>query len=87
LEAAAIISACDPEIVAVRIKRADRRPQGWDLSLSLVGDDLGEADAAVLERQLPGRGARSVAARLANDGQSGEVQPLHPRARRRRGCG
>ena len=35
LEAAAIISACDPDIVAARIKRADRRPQGWDLSLSL----------------------------------------------------
>jgi hypothetical protein len=33
LEAAAIISACDPEIVAARIKRADRRPRGWDLSL------------------------------------------------------
>jgi hypothetical protein len=46
LEAAAIISACDPEIVAARIKRADRRPQGWDQSLSLVREDLGEAGAA-----------------------------------------
>jgi hypothetical protein len=87
LKAAAIISACDPDIVAARIKRADRRPQGWDLTLSLVGDDLDEADAAVLEHRLPSRGARSSTARLANHGQSGEVQPLHPRARRRRGCG
>jgi len=78
LEAAAIILACDPEIVAARIKRADRRPQGWDLSLSVVRDDLGEAGAAVLDRRLPGRGARSSTARLANDGQSGEVQSLHP---------
>jgi Helix-turn-helix domain len=78
LEAAAIISPCDPGIVAARIKRADRRPQGWDLSLSLARDDLDEADAAVLDRRLPGRRARSPTARLANDGQSGEVQPLHP---------
>ena len=28
LEAAGIISPCDPGIVAARIKRADRRPQG-----------------------------------------------------------
>src|SRR5258706_10270831 len=78
LEASGIISACDPDIVAARIKRADRRPQGWDLSLSLVRDDLDEAGAAVLDRRLPGRGARSSTARLANDGQSGEVQPPHP---------
>jgi hypothetical protein len=78
LEAGAIISACDPEIVAARIKRADRRPQGWDLMLSLVREDLDEADAAELEHRLPGRGARSPAAWLASDGQSGEVQPLHP---------
>jgi hypothetical protein len=57
---------------------ADRRPQGWDLSLSLVRDDLDEADAAVLDRRLPGRGALSSTARLANHGQSGEVQLLHP---------
>ena len=78
LEAAAIISAFDPEIVAARIKRADRRPQGWDLSLCLVRDDLDEADAAVLEHRLPDRGALSSTARLANDCQSGEVHPLHP---------
>ena len=78
LEAAAIISPCDPDIVAARIKRADRRPQGWDLSLSLVRDDLDEADSAVLEHRLPGLGARFSTARQASDGQSDEVQPLHP---------
>lgn len=40
LAAADIIAPCDPGIVAARIKRADRRPQGWDLNLSLVRDDL-----------------------------------------------
>jgi pyocin large subunit-like protein len=40
LEAAGIITPCDPDIVAARIKRADRRPQSWDLDLSLVRDDL-----------------------------------------------
>ena len=30
LEAEGIVSPCDPDIVAARIKRADRRPQGWD---------------------------------------------------------
>ena len=43
LEAAGIVSPCDPDIVAARIKRADRRPQGWDLSLGLVRDDLDDA--------------------------------------------
>jgi hypothetical protein len=36
LRAAGIVSPCDPGIVAARIKRADRRPQGWNLNLSLV---------------------------------------------------
>src|SRR5262249_6987137 len=34
LQAAGIVSPCDPGIVAARIKRADRRPQGWDLRLA-----------------------------------------------------
>jgi hypothetical protein len=36
LESEGIILPCDPDIVAARIKRADRRRQGWDLDLSLV---------------------------------------------------
>jgi hypothetical protein len=38
LESEGIISPCDPDVAAARIKRADRRPQGWDLNLSLVRD-------------------------------------------------
>jgi hypothetical protein len=40
LEADGIIRRCDPDIVAARIKRADRRPQDWDLNLGLARDDL-----------------------------------------------
>src|SRR5258708_18658095 len=53
LEAAAIISPCDPDIVAARIKRADRRPQGWDLSLSLARDDLDKGAPAGRGHPLP----------------------------------
>ena len=54
LEAQGIIAPCDPGIVAARIKRADRRPQGWNLNLALVRDDLDDAALAVLEHQFPG---------------------------------
>ena len=54
LAAEGIISPCDPDIVAARIKRADRRPQGWDLNLSLVRDDLDDAAVAVLEHRFRG---------------------------------
>ena len=39
-----------------KIKRADRRPQGWDLAMVLIRDDLDDEDLAVLERQFPGPG-------------------------------
>jgi hypothetical protein len=77
LEPSDIIPPSDPDIVAARIKRADGRPQGWDLNLSLVRNDLHDADVAVLEHQFPGLGAR-LAARLGDDGQPDEVQSLHP---------
>ncbi len=35
LEAAGVIVPCDPAIVAAYIKRADQRPQGWDLNMNL----------------------------------------------------
>jgi pyocin large subunit-like protein len=57
LQAQGIISPCDPGIVAARIRRADRRPQGWDLDLSLVRDDLDEPGAIVPGRQSPARRA------------------------------
>ena len=56
LEAEGIIRPCDPDIVAARIKRADRRPQGWTLNLTLVRDDLDDAAIAVLEHQFPWAG-------------------------------
>jgi Helix-turn-helix domain len=28
------IQSCDPDIIAARIERADRRPKGWDLDLT-----------------------------------------------------
>ena len=55
LEAVGVITPCDPDIVAARIKRADRRPQGWDLNLTLVRDDRDGLAKAEPERQLPAR--------------------------------
>jgi hypothetical protein len=79
LEAEDIISPCDPDIVAARIKRADRRPQGWDLNLSLVRHDLDDAAAAVLEHQFPGLGSRlAPATQPAVGGQTDGVQSPHP---------
>jgi hypothetical protein len=79
---ARVIRPCAPEIVAARIHRADRRPQGWDLDLTLVRDDLTDADIVRLERQFPGLRARIDSTRA--DAQTpvcaadGGVQPLHP---------
>ena len=75
LEAEGIISPCDPGIVAARIKRADRRPQGWDLNLSLVRNDLDDASVAVLEHQFPGLGVRLAAA--AQPGADGQANGVH----------
>ena len=70
---------CDPGIVAARIKRADRRPQGWDLNLSLVRDDRDDATVGVLEHQFPGLGIRlTTASQLGADGQADGVQSPHP---------
>ena len=54
LAAEGIIAPCDPGIMAARIKRADPRPQGWDLNLSLVCDDLDSTPLAVLDSQFLG---------------------------------
>ena len=79
LQAEGILSPCDPDIVAARIKRADRRPQGWDLNLSLVRHDLDAA--AVLDHQFPGLAARLAAAAQPDaDGRSGGVHSPRPAA-------
>ena len=74
LEAAELIRPCAPEIIAARIRRADRRPQGWDLDLARVRTDLDDADITALERQFPGLRARMLAAR-------GAAEPGLPRTR------
>jgi len=79
LEGEGIIAPCDPDVVAARIKRADRRPRGWDLNFSLVRDDLDNAAVAVLERQFPGLGVRLAAVTSPGaDGKSDGVQSSHP---------
>jgi hypothetical protein len=79
LEAEGIIAPCDPDIVAARIKRADRRPQGWDLDLRLVRDDLDEPGVNVPHSQSPTRRAGLAAVRRSDhEGDSNEVQSLHP---------
>jgi Helix-turn-helix domain len=72
LEAEGIIQPCDPELVAARIKRADRRAKGWDLNLAMVRDDLAAADIGVLEHQFPGSGAT-----LDGTGQAGPATANH----------
>ncbi len=82
LQADGIITPCDPDIVAARIKRADRRPQGWDLDLSLVRDDLDEPGERGPTRQPSVRRALLSEGRLRDlhDGHPAGVQPLHPAA-------
>jgi hypothetical protein len=78
LAAEGTISPCDPGIIAARIKRADRRPQGRDLNLRLVRDDPGAA-AAALEHQFPGLGiGLAAAAQPGADSRPGGVQSLDP---------
>ncbi len=80
LEAAGVISPCDPAIIAARIRRADRRPRGWDLSLARIRGDLTQAEIAALERQFPGLAARLAAAQ-ADDRAGGPGTPedgVHP---------
>lgn len=73
LQAAGIISPCDPDIVAARIKRADRRSHGWDLNVGMVRDD----DIAVGEHHVPGVAARlATAAQPGTDDHAVGVQPL-----------
>jgi hypothetical protein len=78
LAAGGIISPCDPDILAARIRRADRRPQGWDLNLTLVRHDLDDAALAVLEHQFQGLGVRLAAvAQPGADRQANGVQSPH----------
>ncbi len=80
LGAEGIIRPCDPDIVAARIKRADRRPKGWDLDFSLIRKDLTEAGLAALGQQFPGSAARVAVIACPDAGQALDgVQPAHRR--------
>jgi hypothetical protein len=82
LEADGVIRPCDPAIVAARIRRADQRPQGWDLAMHLVRDDLDDDDIASLEGQFPGLAARITAIRTEASGRpAGTAQPDPPEER------
>jgi hypothetical protein len=78
LEAEGVIIPCDPAIIAARIRRADRRPRGWDLNLARIRSDLSDAEVEALERQFPGLAARIASqtdcAVTSRDG----VHVLHP---------
>lgn len=89
LEVEGLIRPCDPDIVAAKIKRADRRPKGWDLAVDRVRTDLDDDEVAALEQQFPGLAARVADARGSGvqpphparepvDNQPGGVQPSHP---------
>jgi len=49
LEAEGIVSPCDPDIVAARIKRADRRPQGWDMNRRPLRPEVSQACRSMAE--------------------------------------
>ncbi len=80
LEAAGVIQPCDPDVVAARIKRVDRRPKGWDLDLTLARDDL-NGPGACSESQSPVRraGLASIK-RPRHERPPNGVQPPHPAA-------
>jgi hypothetical protein len=79
LEAGGIIRPFDPDLLAARIKRADRRPQGWDLDLTLARDDLNEPGVTVPESQSPVRRAGlAPIERPHHERPPNGVQPPHP---------
>jgi hypothetical protein len=71
LQAEGIITPCDPDIVAARIKRADRRPQGWDLDLSLAGTGQPACPSSARRAWL------AAAKHDGRDSQTNEVQSPH----------
>lgn len=78
LAAAGIISPCVPAIVAAWIKRADRRPQGWDLNLRLVRNNLDDAAVTASGHLSPPGGGLPATAGSGADGPGDGVQSLHP---------
>ncbi|ABS06113.1 helix-turn-helix domain-containing protein [Kineococcus radiotolerans] len=50
LEAEGIIRPCDPAIVAAKIKRGDRRPNGYDLMVDRFREDLSDEELVNIAR-------------------------------------
>jgi hypothetical protein len=78
LQAAGLITPCSSEIVAAHIRRADRRPQGWDLDLAQVRADLTSEEIATLERQFPGLKHRINEVQQLHPASQNGVRQLHP---------
>ena len=79
LQARGVISPCDPGHRRGAIKRADRRPHGWDLNLGMIRQALAQAGLAAPERQFPGLAARiATASPPGTDDGTGGAQPPHP---------
>ncbi|GAA2411614.1 helix-turn-helix domain-containing protein [Nonomuraea africana] len=70
-----VIREGDQAIVAAKIKRGDRRPQVWDLSMELIRDDLDADDLESLERTFPGITARYATVRPAETSRGAAVAP------------
>ena len=78
LEAARIIQPCDPDIVAARIKRADRRPQGWDLNLAWSATTWRQPTSACGSTSSLAWAPGSTHWAAGPDAASHRVQPPHP---------
>lgn len=68
LEAAGVITSSDPAVIAAKIKRGGYRPQGWDLAMRLVRDDLDDDDLHALDGQFPGLAERVAPTRATRSG-------------------
>ncbi|MFI9845083.1 helix-turn-helix domain-containing protein [Nonomuraea sp. NPDC051941] len=86
LEDAGVITPGDPAVVAAWIKRGDRRPQGWDLNMTLTRENpehMARFHAAMdkLKAGRKNRRARAEAKKNGDSSTSGNdngVQPSHP---------
>ena len=79
LEQGSVIRPCDPAVVAAKIKRADRRPQGWDLDLARIRTDFSDAEIDSLEHRFPGLRALMLSAQAAGAGMPlNGVYSRHP---------
>lgn len=53
LEAEGTVHPCDPDVLAAKIKRGDRRPNGYDLAMDRIRDDLTEDELHAIARSNP----------------------------------